>query len=268
MKSPVATPTEPTRFWQKPYVKFTTEMLGISAVFTGLNAAWAWNFEHGSWSALCLTLTFLISSFVLMLSMLALSFGQGWNNPIYKWGRRIAWLLLIAGTIFMTSYVQAWKTDDTQAWSTDRSSSIIVRNGRTNIGRSFFANPFSRSEVLLRSFRATETVAWNSRTPLEASALFSVLPDEPLVLAFAAEAGSRAQTKLEIAARLRFDQIYKNLQKREATVNEAAENGTLEYWPDEEERSFANVRLPLRLVGPVTLSDVAGLPVKKVWVRH
>jgi hypothetical protein len=265
MKSPVAIPTELGRILQKEYLGYGIRALG-GVAFIGLVVLNGVLASDIVWRHCWLGGAFLVAAMLFPISVF-LGFLDEWDFWASKALLLIAWILMGVVTVFAT-YMPAWGTS-AQTWGTE-DRLIVVKNGRTNIGRSFFINPFSRGKVVIMDSEVSQEVAWGCATAIKASASFHILPDEQLVLALAAEAGSQAQTRLENAAKVRLSRIYEEMQRREATIYEVTKNEggsgekkTLEYRPTDLERGFELEKLPLRLVGPVTLSDAVGLPVKK-----
>ncbi|MFA4954603.1 MAG: hypothetical protein WC641_04790 [Patescibacteria group bacterium] len=248
--SSVATPAKPIKLWQRRWVKYTIRALGILAFIGLMLLNWWYEFGYISWNG------WLNFSAILVATVSLPSVGISWDSGFSRWSRRIAWPLLIVTTVFTVSYVQAWSVDSNRP--------IIVKNGRTNLDGSFFVNPFSRGKVVLQDFEATEDVAWNRGTATKMSAKFRIVPDEKLVRAFAAKGGD-AQAQLESSAKACLGKIFQDMLEWKRPIHDVAETGKLEYRPKVYERYCWSPTPPIYLVGSVTLSDPAGLPVEKVW---
>jgi hypothetical protein len=252
--SSVATPAKPIKLWQRVWVKYTIRTSGFLAFFGLMVENVGQLDEQISWNIWIL----LVAIFFGFASIYALTgeYRDKWEDSLPTWLRRIAWMLMLSGTAVILCYVQAWSVDSNRP--------IIVKNGRTNLGGSFFVNPFVRGKVVLKDFMATEDVAWNRGTATKMSARFRIVPDEKLVRAFAAKGGD-AQALLESSAKACLGKIFQDMLEWKRPIRDVAETGKLEYRPKTYERYCWNSTPPIYLVGTVTLSDPAGLPVEKVW---
>ncbi len=261
MESAVADPAKPIRLWQRGWVKYASTTIGIIVFIGLLTLNLIQGCGHTTWNFLTLgaAATFGVSAGLVVIDP---DLDFEWNGAFSKWLRRIAWTLILSATVLTFSYVQAWSADGQHL--------VIVKKGRTNLSGSFFVNPFSRGKVVIDGFETAKEVAWNSDrdAATRMSARFRVIPDEELALAVAAR-GNDVGKRLEFAAQTCLQKLFEKLIERKTTILDVAETKRLEYWPSPGERRCAGTEeiLSIRLVGPVTLSDSAGLPVEKVWFR-
>lgn len=257
--SSVATPAKPIKLGQRRWVKRTIRSTGV-LTFLGLLVVCLMKEDRDNVFSIWHALPILLAS-VLGFSSLMPSVDEGadyWEGSAPKSARRVAWLFLAFSTFLAFSHVVAWKADQSSR------ATVIVVNGRTNLEGGLFMNPFSRGKVVLKDFTATEDVAWNRGTTTKMSAKFRIIPDEKLVRAFAAKGGN-AQAQLESSAKACLGYIFRDSLEWKRPIRDVAETGKLGYQPKTYERNCWSPTPLIYLVGPVTLSDSAGLPVEKVW---